>query len=70
MSKAKDKQIAGTHYKNMAIQPSEYIVKNNLDWYTGNAIKYLSRFKSKNGREDLEKAKHYIDLAIEHYFSD
>ncbi len=64
----KEVQIGGVHYKDMAIQPSEFIAKNNIPWYEANAIKYLCRHTKKNGRVDLEKARHYIDLALEHYY--
>jgi len=60
-----DKQIAGNHYKNMAIQPVEFIMVNNLGFCEGNAIKYICRHKNKGGVEDLEKAKHYIEMLIE-----
>ena len=59
------KQLGGTHYKSMAIQPSEFINRNNIPFAEGNAIKYLCRHKQKNQKEDLLKAKHYIDMAIE-----
>ena len=59
------KQIGGSHYKNMVIQPSEFINKNKLQFAEGNAIKYICRHNAKNGKEDLEKAKHYIDMIIE-----
>ena len=49
----------------MTIQPSEFINKNNLPFAEGNAIKYLCRHKQKGQKEDLLKAKHYIDMAIE-----
>ncbi len=63
----KDKQIGGQHYKNLSIQPSEYIVRNNLDWFSGNAIKYITRWKSKHDSldkqlEDIDKAIHYLEL--------
>lgn len=60
-----DKQVGGSHYKNMAIQPVEFCMKNNLDFCTSSAIKYLCRHKNKNGKEDLLKAKHFIDLLIQ-----
>lgn len=66
----KDKQIGGKHYKEMVIQPSEYIVRNGIGWYEGNAIKYLTRHKSKGEKNDLLKAIHYIELAIEEYYND
>jgi len=64
MNKALDTQIGGGHYKAMKIQPIEYILTNNLGFCEGNVIKYISRYKAKNGVEDLQKAKHYIDLLI------
>ena len=60
-----EKQIGGSHYKNMKIQPSEFINKNNLPFAEGNAIKYICRHKLKGERQDLEKAKHYIDMILE-----
>ena len=65
---AKDQQVNGTHYKEMAIQPSEFIVRNKLGWYEGNAVKYICRHKAKGGKVDLEKAIHYLQLAIEEYY--
>jgi hypothetical protein len=65
-----DKQVGGSHYKDMAIQPSEFIAQNNLGWYEGNVIKYVCRHQAKNGLQDLKKAIHYLELAIEHYYGD
>ena len=62
---AYNKQIGGNHYKDMAIQPSEFINKNKLQFAEGNAIKYICRHSLKGGKQDLEKAKHYIDMIIE-----
>tara|TARA_R100000149_G_C5860311_1_gene126416 strand:+ start:75 stop:320 length:246 start_codon:yes stop_codon:yes gene_type:complete len=59
-----DKQIGGSHYKFMVIQPYEFISKNELTFFQGNVIKYVCRYKHKNGIEDLEKIKHYCDLEI------
>ena len=61
------KQVGGTHYKDMPIQPGEFIRKNNLGWYEGNAIKYICRHKQKGGIEDLHKAIHYLELAMKEY---
>jgi hypothetical protein len=66
----KERQVGGRHYKDMAIQPSEFIVKNKLDWYQGNVIKYVVRHDQKNGKQDLEKAIHYLQLMIEYYYSE
>jgi hypothetical protein len=58
-------QVGGSHYKEMNIQPIEYIMKNNIGFIEGNAIKYISRWRSKGGVEDLKKARHYLDMLIE-----
>ena len=62
---AQDAQIGGDHYKGMAIQPVEFIHRNGIGFAAGCAIKYICRYRQKNGREDLEKAKHFLDLLIE-----
>lgn len=59
-----DVQVAGNHYKELAIQPVEYIHANNLDYFQGNVVKYVTRHKSKNGEDDLRKAIHYCQLAL------
>jgi hypothetical protein len=59
------KQVGGNHYKNYKIQPVEFIIKNNIGFVEGNIIKYVLRFKEKGGVNDLEKAKHYIELLID-----
>ena len=64
-SKVYNKQIGGSHYKNMVMQPSEFINKNRLQFAEGNAIKYICRHTYKGERQDLEKAKHYIDMILE-----
>jgi hypothetical protein len=58
-------QVGGNHYKEMPIQPIEYIMKNGIGFMEGNAIKYISRWRSKGGVEDLKKARHYLDMLIE-----
>jgi len=65
MTKALDTQVGGNHYKDMAIQPLEYIMANNMSYCEANVVKYISRWKSKGGVEDLRKVKHYIDLLID-----
>jgi hypothetical protein len=60
-----EKQVAGNHYKDMPIQPVEYIHANALGYFEGNVVKYISRWRLKNGVQDLEKAKHYVELLIE-----
>jgi hypothetical protein len=65
LSVPRDVQIGGSHYKDMKIQPIEFIVGNNIPYIEGNIIKYICRWRSKNGVEDLEKAKHYLEMLIE-----
>jgi hypothetical protein len=59
------RQEGGNHYKDMAIQPVEFILKNGLGFCEGNVVKYVSRWRAKGGVEDLRKARHYLDLLIE-----
>ena len=59
------KQEGGDHYKKLVIQPVQYIHANGIGYFEGNVIKYVSRWREKNGVQDLEKAKHYIELLIE-----
>lgn len=63
-----EKQIGGTHYAGFPIQPAEFIHKNSIGFLAGNVIKYVCRYSKKNGKEDLLKARHYIDLLIEHEY--
>ena len=65
-----DTQVGGDHYKDMTIQPSEFINKNKMQFAEGNAIKYICRHQKKGGKQDLEKAKHYIDMIIERDYGD
>jgi hypothetical protein len=67
---ASKQQIGGSHYRDFAIQPSEFIHKNGIGFLVGNVIKYVCRYKAKNGRQDLEKARHYIDLLLEWEYPD
>jgi hypothetical protein len=58
------RQVGGNHYKR-AHQPWEIIEEWELDYWAGNIIKYVLRYKYKNGLEDLKKAKHYLEYLIE-----
>jgi len=58
-------QIGGDHYRQGSIQPIEYIHANSMDFFSGNVVKYITRWKYKNGLEDLKKAKHYVELLME-----
>jgi hypothetical protein len=62
---ASETQVAGNHYSKLKIQPMEYCLQNDLNYGQSNAIKYITRYKDKNGIEDLKKAIHCIELLIE-----
>lgn len=62
---ALDEQISGTHYKCLPIQPFEYIHANGIPFAEGSVIKYVSRWRLKNGIDDLKKAKHFLEMLIE-----
>lgn len=62
-----DAQEGGTHYKDMAIQPMQYILANDIGFAEGAVIKYVSRWRRKGGLEDLRKARHTLDMLIAHY---
>jgi len=57
--------INPSHYRQGTIETIEYILDQSMDYLEGNVIKYISRYKYKNGLEDLEKAKWYLDKLIE-----
>lgn len=59
------RQVGGTHYEDMDIQPWEVIRRGKLDFWQGNVVKYVMRADTKNGLEDLLKARHYLDYLIE-----
>lgn len=62
---ALEEQVGGNHYKHLVIQPAEYSYYNGLDALQHTVVRYITRFREKNGREDLEKIKHVVDLLIE-----
>jgi hypothetical protein len=59
------KQVGGAHYRDKGIQPIIYIHANNLGFCEGNVVKYVTRWREKNGVADLKKAIHYLELLIE-----
>jgi len=62
----KTKQIGGNHYSKLAIEPYEYSIKNELNCYQFNVVKYVTRYKDKNGVEDLKKAIQTLQKLIEY----
>ena len=59
------KQVGGKHYIKYKIQPSKFVTENKLLYPEGSVIKYIIRHQDKGGKQDLEKAKHMIDMIIE-----
>ena len=62
------RQVGGNHYKDCVIQPTEYIVKNKLDFLEGNVVKYITRHKTKGQEEDIRKVIHYAELILEYTY--
>ena len=69
-SKAYKKQIGGSHYQNMVMQPSEFINKNKLPFAEGSAIKYICRHAAKGKQEDIHKAIHYLEMILDRDYQD
>lgn len=63
-------QVAGNHYKDMPIQPVEFIHKNSIGFLEGNVIKYTARHQKKNGADDIRKAIHCLELILELQYKD
>lgn len=63
--KADSLQVGGDHYKTHGVQPWDIIEQYDLNFFAGNVVKYILRYKFKNGLEDLQKAEHYIKKLIE-----
>ena len=61
------KQVGGDHYKQTTLQPWDVISAWSLDPWSANVVKYIQRFHRKNGKEDLQKAVHYLEYLIDNY---
>jgi hypothetical protein len=68
--KALDTQIAGSHYKDMAIQPLEFCQRNRIPFCESNVIKYCCRHRTKNGKEDILKAIHNLQVILQLEYND
>lgn len=62
---ANDRQVGGDHYKTGGLQHWDLVQMFQWDYFQGQITKYLMRWRKKNGLEDLEKARHYLDKYIE-----
>ena len=67
---ASRKQVGGDHYKKLAIQPAEYCFKNKHNNLESEAISYITRARLKNGKQDIEKAIHSLELLLEYEYKD
>lgn len=65
MSNTNEQQVGGTHYKQLRIEPWDYIAANNLGFFEGSVVKYVTRWDRKGGVADLRKAKHFLEKLIE-----
>ena len=65
-----DKQHGGSHYQKYKIQPSKFVVENELLYPEGCAIKYIIRHRDKGKKQDLLKAIHFIEMIIERYYKE
>lgn len=65
LARASESQVGGSHYKTLAIQPAEYCQRNGLRYCEANVVKYVTRHRDKGGRQDIEKAIHYLQLLLE-----
>lgn len=65
MKQANDVQVGGSHYKQLSVQPWDYIAANGLGYFEGCVIKYITRWRDKGGVQDLKKCVHYLEKLIE-----
>lgn len=63
-------QVGGSHYKNRAIQPIDYIAQNGLNFMEGSIVKYATRHRDKGGAEDIRKIKQYCDFILKYEYGE
>ena len=63
--RARDRQEGGNHYHKSDVQLVDYLIPNNIPFCEGSVMKYVARHREKNGKEDLLKAIHYIEMIME-----
>lgn len=62
--------INPNHYKQGSIEVIDFILDQKFNYLEGNVVKYVSRYKTKNGLEDLKKAQWYLNKTIEEYINE
>ena len=63
-----EKQVGGDHYVQCGMQPKEFILANNLGYFEGAVVKYVARYRSKGGKQDLEKAIHCLEILLDQHY--
>ena len=61
-------QVGGTHYQNYKVQPIIWALDNHINAAEFSILRYLLRYKHKNGLEDLNKALHYTQILMQQTF--
>lgn len=64
-TKTKEQQVGGNHYELLKVEPVKVFVAFNFNWFQAEILKYTSRFLNKNGEQDLEKAIHISQMALD-----
>ena len=64
-TKARDSQVGGDHYVSCTIQPRDYAKANGFTYDECSVLRYLTRHRTKNGRQDIEKAIHSLQMLLE-----
>lgn len=62
---AMSQQVGGAHYKSLPIQPVEFCQRNKLGYCESTVVKYVSRHREKGGKQDIEKAIHFLNILLE-----
>lgn len=62
---ATETQVGGSHYRDLAIQPAEFITRNKLTWLEGSVVKRVCRHRRKDGAKDIRKAIHELELILQ-----
>ena len=64
-SLANDRQVGGSHYRKGKIQHWDYVLANDIPYLEAMIIRYVGRWRDKDGMKDLRKAQHFLEKLIE-----
>ena len=62
---ANEEQVGGGHYKGQKVEHWDFVMMHDIPYMEAQVIKYMMRWRKKNGVEDLRKAEHFIRKLIE-----